>query len=397
MTEGGRQSRICSRCVMDTSDPTISFNARGTCNHCQRADRYLPSVRWTPEASERQLQRVAAGIKRAGAGKEYDSVIGLSGGVDSSYAALIAHRLGLRPLAVHFDNGWDSETSVQNIQRVVEGCGFDLHTYVINWQEFRDLQRSFLLASVLDIELLTDNAILAATINIAREHHIRHLLSGYNLATEHGLPAAWAWHKMDWTNIKAIHDKYGQVPLRTFPHISTFEWWRMQLTGRGITWVHLPNLVPYRRDEAAATLTTELGWREYGGKHHESAFTKFYQAVILPKKFGIDKRRVHLSDRIRNGELSREEALVELAKPIYTPDEERAESDYVRKKLGFSPEEWTAIMAASPRSHVDFASDRVFSAPVNFGLRALRRSVALAMRVSRRVGRVARAPRTTGT
>jgi N-acetyl sugar amidotransferase len=364
---------VCTRCVMDNSDPDITFDANGVCSHCRRAGELLPTVRWSPEDSERALAEVAAKVRKRAAGREYDSVIGLSGGVDSSFAALLAHRIGLHPLAVHFDNGWNSELAVENIQRVVEGCGFDLQTYVIDWREFRDLQRAFLLASVVDIELLTDHAIVAATINIAREQRIRYLLSGYNVATEHGLPLAWTWHKYDWTNIKAIHAAYGSVELRTFPHVSALRW-GMQAIGRGLEKVQLLNLVNYRRDEAAATLKRELGWREYGGKHHESAFTKFYQGAILPRKFGIDKRRAHLSDRIRNEELTRDDALAEVAHPPYGPDELRVESEYVRKKLGFDEAEWEAIMASPPRSHREFASDRRLTDPAVWLLRGARRT-----------------------
>ena len=363
----------CTRCIMDTSDPEINFDTDGVCNHCRLADRLLPTVRWTDEASKVALTQAADRIRKAGIGQEYDCVIGLSGGVDSSYAAYLARQLELRPLAVHFDNGWNSEVAVENIQRVVEGCGFDLHTYVIDWQEFRDLQRAFLRASVIDIELLTDNAIVAATMGLARDHHIRYLLSGWNVATEHGMPSSWSWHKFDWMNIKSIHAAFGSVPLKTFPHISTTQWRLNQLLGRGIETVRLLNLVNYRRDEAASALAREFGWREYGGKHHESAFTKFYQGVILPQKFGVDKRRAHLSDRIRNGELTRQEALADVAEPLYEPEELRAESDYVRKKLGFDGQEWDAIMATPPRSHREFASDRRFAAPILLALRAMRR------------------------
>jgi N-acetyl sugar amidotransferase len=358
---------------MDTSDPDITFDADGVCSHCRRAEELLPTVHWTKAESDHALAAVATRIRKSSAGREYDSVIGLSGGVDSSYAAYLAGKLGLRPLAIHFDNGWNSELAVENIQRVVEGCGFDLYTYVIDWREFRDLQRAFLRASVVDIELVTDHAIVAATINIAREKQVRYLLSGYNVATEHGLPLAWTWHKYDWTNIQAIHAAYGSVELRTFPHVSALRW-GMQAIGRGLEKVQLLNLVNYRRDEAAATLKRELGWREYGGKHHESAFTKFYQGAILPRKFGIDKRRAHLSDRIRNGELTRAEALAEVARPPYEPDELRVESEYVRKKLGFDEAEWESIMAAQPRSHLEYASDRRLTDPAVQLLRAARRA-----------------------
>jgi hypothetical protein len=256
----------------------------------------------------------------------------------------------------------------------VEGCGFDLYTYVINWQEFRDLQRAFLKASVIDTELITDHAIVAATIQLARRHRVRYLLSGYNVATEHGLPSAWIWrHKMDWRNIKSIHAAYGSVELKTFPRLSSVRWRLMEWTGRAVEWVQLLNLINYRRDEAAATLTREFGWREYGGKHHESAFTKFYQGAILPTKFGIDKRRAHLSDRLRNGELTRDEALAALARPVYQPDELRSESEYVRKKLGFSESEWQEILDAPPRSHRAFPTERQYIDPVVPVLRAVRR------------------------
>jgi N-acetyl sugar amidotransferase len=363
----------CSRCIMDTSDPDITFDSDGVCNHCRRAERLLRSVRWTTETSERALAEVAERVRRAGAGLEYDSVIGLSGGVDSSYVALLAHRLGLRPLAVHLDNGWDSELAVENIQRVVEACSLDLVSDVIDWREFRDLQRAFLRASVVDIELLTDHAIFASLVRVARTNGVRFILSGNNVATEHGLPKAWSWNKQDWTNIRSIHAAHGSVPLKTFPHLSTARWRAMQILGRGTEIVELLNLVPYRRDEAAATLAREIGWRDYGGKHHESVFTKFYQGAILPSKFGIDKRRVHLSDRIRNGELTRDEALAIIANPPYPPDELRVEGDYVRKKLGFDETEWATILAAPAQSHTAYATTRPVPGPLRILARVGRR------------------------
>jgi N-acetyl sugar amidotransferase len=380
---------------MDTSDPDITFDADGVCSHCRRADALLPTIRWTEEESERRLASIAARIRNDGAGRDYDSVMGLSGGVDSSYVAYLARRIGLRPLAIHFDNGWNSELAVENIQRVVEGCGFDLYTYVIDWREFRDLQRAFLRASVVDIELLTDHAIVAAMSTIARQHRIGYVLSGENLATEHGLPRAWVWRKYDWTNIQAIHAAYGSVELRTYPHVSALRW-AMEVAGRGLRKVQLLNYITYRRDEAAATLAREFGWREYGGKHHESAFTKFYQGAILPRKFGIDKRRAHLSDRIRNGELTRDEALAEVARPPYGPDELRVESEYVRKKLGFDEAEWEAIMAAPPRSHREFASDRRLTDPAVRLLRGARRARRVLVR-DRGRRRAVPEPRTSDT
>src|SRR5262245_44157516 len=213
---------MCTRCVTDTSDHEIPFDAAGGCNHRREADRLLPMLR--RRAVPGALDALATRIQAAGKGQEYDSIIGLSGGVDSSYAAHLAKQMGLRPLAVHFDNGWNAELAVQNIQRIVEGCGFDLETYVINWPEFRDLQRAFFKASVVDIEMITDHAILAAMTSLAERHGIRFVISGVNIATEHGLPTSWAWSKEDWTNIKAIHARFGTVPLRTFPHMTRRRW-----------------------------------------------------------------------------------------------------------------------------------------------------------------------------
>jgi N-acetyl sugar amidotransferase len=342
---------------MDTSDPAIVFDSEGICSYCRRAEQLITSVAWTPRGSERALEEVAARIRASGRGREYDSVIGLSGGVDSSYVALLAKRLGLRPLAVHFDNGWNSELAVENIQRVVEYCEFDLQTFLIDWTEFRDLQRAFLRASVVDIEVLTDHAISAATSRVAAEVDVRFVLSGSNVATEHGMPAAWHWDKGDWTNIRSIHKRYGEVPLRTYPHQPKLRRRLSELFGRAPITVMLLDLINYRRDHAAATLRDQFKWRDYGGKHHESTFTKFYQAAILPHKFGIDKRRVHLSDQIRNGEMSRDAALVELTAPVYSPEELALESEYVRKKLGFSVSQWDEIMATPPKPHLAFPSD----------------------------------------
>jgi N-acetyl sugar amidotransferase len=343
---------------MDTSDPTITFDGLGVCSHCRAAVRELASVTWTAEASARALAEATAVVRNAGGG-DYDCVIGLSGGVDSSFVAYLARTAKLRPLAVHFDNGWNSGLAVENIQRVVEGCGFDLQTYVIDWREFRDLQRAFLRASVVDIELLTDHAISAAMATLATRHQLKYVLSGYNVATEHGMPRAWFWDKADWTNIRAIHQRFGDTPLRTYPHRSRVRMRLRQLFGREPINVELLNLINYRRDAAAETLKREFGWREYGGKHHESTFTRFYQNYILPTKFGIDKRRPHLSARIRNGELSRDDALAEVSKPAYgSPEELAIERDFVLKKLGFTDAEFEALMKSPPRSHADYPSDR---------------------------------------
>jgi N-acetyl sugar amidotransferase len=364
--------RECTRCVMDTSDERIQFDANGVCNHCHDGDRDLAALPTESEGDSR-LAPLVARIKAGGVGREYDAILGLSGGVDSSYAAILAHRHGIRALAVHFDNGWNSELAVENIQRIVEATGFDLRTYVIDWPEFRDLQRAFLKASVIDIEMLTDHAILASLVRLAREHDIPFILSGTNHATEHGMPHHWVWSKADWTNIKDIHARFGSVPLKTYPHLTRRRWLAMHGFDRGPQIVEPLELVHYRRDLAVETLHREIGWRDYGGKHHESVFTRFYQSWILPRKFGVDKRLVHLSARIRNGEITRAQAEQALEQPLYPSVEALAtEREFVLKKLGFTEAEFEAIMADPPKPHSAYRSDRPFLRLVEQAYRPVR-------------------------
>ena len=346
---------FCTRCVMDTTDPDIHFDEQGICTHCHKAKRLLSAVRFSEEESRRRLEAIADKIKKQTEGKDYSCIVGLSGGVDSSYAAYVAHGMGLRILAVHFDNGWNSEIAVSNIKNIVKTLGLDLITYVINWEEFRDIQRAFIKASVVDIEMITDHAIMAAMYRIAKEHGIRYILSGQNYATEHCMPKAWIWNKQDLRNLKAIHRQYGETPLKTFPVLST---WRYLIYRRIFFEYVLPlNNLNYRKFEAMEILKRELNWREYGAKHFESLFTKFYQAYILPVKFGIDKRKAHLSALVRNGELTRDQAVQELSKPYYDPKELKQDKDYVFKKLGFSEGEFDSLMKQQAIPHDHYGSD----------------------------------------
>ncbi|WP_420963294.1 N-acetyl sugar amidotransferase [Brucella sp. IR073] len=346
--------RICVRCVMDTSEPHIEFDEHGVCNHCKLHEERVALAPFSKPDAEARLDQVIAQIK-ADAKGDYDSIVGLSGGVDSSYVAYQAVKRGLRPLAVHFDNGWNSELAVTNIERMVKRLGLDLVTYVIDWDEFRDIQRSFFRAGVIDIEMVTDHAIFAAMFGIAKKHKIKTILSGTNAATESIMPASWAHFKFDLRNLKAIHGRFGSVPISNYPTISIWKMaWYYYVHGPKA--VSLLNYIPYRKDEAMAVLEKELGWAYYGGKHYESVFTKFYQAYILPRKFGVDKRRIHLSDLIMNGEVTREEALAELSRPLLEAQEAEELREYVCKKLGFSEAEFQEYMTAPPVSHFDFPS-----------------------------------------
>ena len=347
---------MCSRCILDTSDPDIYFDSEGICNHCHDTARLLATLPQSHQEEKVRLSSIATLIKQAKGNNEYDSLLGISGGVDSSYVAYLAKKIGLSPLVVHFDNGWNSELAVNNINKLVDTLGFDLSTYVIDWEEFKDLQRSFLKASVVDIELLTDHAITAAMFHLAHKHKIKFVLSGNNYATESGMPGSWVWNKQDKINIIGIHKRFGTRKMKSFPTLGLWKWIMVSNLGLGFKFVPLLNNAMYKKNEAMKVIKSDLGWQYYGGKHYESIFTKFYQAYILPEKFGIDKRKVHLSSLIRNEEMSRDEALEELAKPLYDPIELKNDKVYVLKKLGFSEDEFVKIMNLPPKSHNDYPS-----------------------------------------
>jgi N-acetyl sugar amidotransferase len=354
--DGERAYQMCTRTVMDTTDPDISFDADGVSNHwhaCLHVLQGQPSARGSAEA---QLGRVVGDVKRAGRGKQYDCVLGLSGGVDSSYLAHLAVDLGLRPLIVHFDNGWNSELAVSNIENLVKGLRLDLHTFVMDWPEFRDLQRSYFKASVVDLEVPTDHMILGALYQIAQQYGLKYLLSGTNVATESILPRQWYYPKFDLKNLRDIHRHFGTLPLRKLPALG---FWQMTYYNqiRGINSVSLLDLIDYRKRDAKALLQERYGWRDYGGKHYESVFTRFYQGHILPTKFNIDKRKAHLSSLICSGQMTRDEALVEISQPTYDMALQLEDKRYVAKKLGFSEDEFDSILRLPNRRHDEFATD----------------------------------------
>lgn len=350
----GASYRMCSRCVMDTSDPDIHFDSAGVCSHCrafERARRSLPD----PDERRARLDRLVAEVQRAGKGTDYDCIIGVSGGVDSSYVAYLVRQFGLRPLAVHMDNGWNSELAVANVENTLRRLGIDLQTYVVDWEEFRDLHRAFLRASVINAELPTDHAIMATLYRTAAELGVRFIIGGSNTATEGVMPYAWVHDYKDLVNIRRIHARYGAVPLRTYPQLGIARYLRYRY-GRRIQLIRILEFVEYDKKKAMETLQQELGWRPYGGKHYESVFTRFFQGYILPRKFGVDKRRAHLSTLICSGQMDRDSALAELESSPYgdaDPDEERR---YVERKLGFPTEEFDEILATPPRPHESYGS-----------------------------------------
>jgi N-acetyl sugar amidotransferase len=352
-----RQS--CSRCILQTGDvDDISFDDHGVCNHCRSVDRQMARLPDTPSTRRHELSNLVSRIKQSGQGRRYNCIMGLSGGVDSSYLAFEAHRLGLRPLVVHFDNGWNSELAVANIESIVTRLELDLHTLVVDWEEFRDLQLAYFKASVIDIEVATDHAIYGTLYRMAVDHGVKFILSGNNVATEGILPAAWHFNKGDYINLLSIHRQFGTRPLKTYPILDRRL--KTQAKRSGVEVVTPLDLMEYKLFDAKETISRELGWRDYGGKHHESVFTRFYQSSILPRKFGVNKRLAHLASLVTTGEMSRDEGLrLRDIRPV-PEDVLRNDKKFVLKKLGLNDEQFEQLMALPIRSHKDFAVEGSF-------------------------------------
>jgi N-acetyl sugar amidotransferase len=338
---------------MDTSDPEITFDKNGVCNYCLNYED--KKLLFTPKAEDksRLLNDMVDFCRKKGKGKKYDCIIGVSGGVDSTYVAYKVKKLGLRPLAVHLDNGWDAELAVSNIRAVLKKLDIELYTYVLDWEEFRSLQVAFLKASTPDSEIPSDHAIGALMKSFAAKEDLP-LIWGVNFSSEAVLPRTWSQGHMDWGYIKKVNKLFGTKKLKDFPHYSVYKriYWNRFKHLKIFTFL---DLIDYDKEKAKQFLIEELGWRDYGGKHHESIYTKFFQAYILPTKFGFDKRRAHLSSLILSGQTTRSAALKELEKPLYNEKELQEHLVYVPKKLGLSEKEFEDIMNTSPRKYEEFS------------------------------------------
>lgn len=349
--------RICTRCVMDTTgDPDIRFDEAGVCHYCRRYDQVIAQYVRPGEQGRRELAEICDRIRKEGRGKPYDCVIGLSGGVDSTYVAYLVKEYGLRPLAVHLDNGWNTEIAVGNIEKTVRALGIDLVTEVLDWEEFRDLQLAFLRSGTPDLEIPTDHAINTILYRTAIKHGVRFIINGSNFATEQMIPPTWSRGHADWKYIRSIHKAFGTRTLKTYPHYTHFDLWYRFPKIKRLESILILNYVDYDKFAAIEVMKDRLGWVSYGGKHHESVYTRFYQGFILPRKFHADKRRPHLSCLINNGKISRDQALAELQKPPL--DETVMETDrvFVAKKLGISLDEFDKLMAETPKSFWDYDS-----------------------------------------
>jgi N-acetyl sugar amidotransferase len=346
--------KICAKTIMDTSDPLIEFDQYGVSHHVRKYNTLIKQRVPDQKQAKIILDKIVKRIKLVGENKDYDCIIGVSGGVDSTYVAYLVKKLGLRPLAIHFDNGWNSELAVSNIEKTLNKLNIDLFTYVVDWEEFKNLQIAFLKASVPDGEIPTDHAIYAVLHRIASKYHIKYIISGSNIKTEGILSEAWSYGHLDRKYIKAINKKFGTIGLKSYPSVSLFSLFYYIYIKR-IKTISILDLIEYNKKQAISILSNELGWVDYGGKHYESVYTRFFQGYVLPRKFNIDKRRGHLSTLICSGEITRNEAL-ELIKISPYPSEEmqRQDLEFVLKKFEISIEQFNAIMGSPLKSFRDY-------------------------------------------
>lgn len=357
-----RPYQVCSHCVMDTSDSAIVFDAQGVCDHCTtfRA-KILPN--WhTDDRGKKQLEGLADGIREAGKGRDFDCIIGMSGGIDSSYLVYIAkEQMGLRPLVFHVDAGWNSQEAVNNIEKLVDKLGLDLFTEVIDWEEMRDLQLAYFKSGVPHIDTPQDHAFFATMYKFAEQHNIKYILTGANLSTECiRNPIEWMYYQSDAIQLKDIHAKFGTKPLVNFPTTSILRHKIWLPYVKGIRVVRPLNMVPYDKAAAVKLLVNKFGWQPYPQKHFESRFTRFYEGYWLPKKFGFDTRKVQFSSLIVTGQMTREEALEKLKMPALDEATVRQEFEYVANKLGISTDELQGYMDAPNKTYKDYKSQEAF-------------------------------------
>lgn len=344
-----RPYQICTKSVMDTiADPDISFDENGICNYYYE---YVSKAKHRLFHNQPdKLESILRNIKRAGQGKEYDCIIGVSGGVDSTYIAYLVKQWGLRPLAVHFDNGWNSELAVKNIENTLKNLNIELYTYVIDWEEFKSLQLGFLKSSTPDGEIPTDHAIIALLFKVANEKDIKYIINGNNFETESVMPVTWSYGHIDWKYIRTINRKFGASrQLKTYPFLTPLKYVFYTFIKQ-VKILSILNYVKYDKEIAMDLIGKELDWKYYGGKHYESVYTRFFQGYILMEKFQIDKRKAHLSALIFSGQLTREKALDELKKTAYSRELLSEDKTFVLKKFNLTENEFERIMAAERRT-----------------------------------------------
>jgi len=369
----GRNYQICQNCVMDTTDSRIVFDDKGVCDHCNSFYRDILPNWHTDETGRRELAALVDRIKAAGKGRDFDCIIGMSGGIDSSYLTYVAkEQLGLRPLVFHVDAGWNSQEAVNNIERLVDKLGLDLYTEVIDWDEMRDLQLAYFKSGVPHIDTPQDHAFFATMYKFAEQHDVKYILTGANLSTECiRNPIEWMYYQSDSIQLKDIHQRFGTRPLTTFPTTSILRHKIYLPYVKGIRVVRPLNHVPYVKADAIELLVGKFGWQPYPQKHFESRFTRFYEGHWLPAKFGYDTRKVQFSSLIVTGQMQRDDALERLKTPALDADTIKHESAYVATKLGITTDELQGYLDAPNKTYKDYRSQETFYAAGAKVMRAL--------------------------
>lgn len=355
-----REYQLCSNCVMDTSDAAISFDENGVCDHCRGFKEHV-EANWFPNAEgERRFAAVVERIKEDGKDRDFDCILGMSGGLDSSFLLHKAVKdFGLRPLVFHVDGGWNTDIAVSNIQSLVDGLGLDLYTEVINWNEMRDFQLAFFKSGVPHIDIPQDHAFIATLYNFADKHKIKYILNGGNIATECVRnPLNWLYYGTDMAQLNDIRHRFGTVPMRTYPFSSVLRHKFYLRYVRGVQVIKPLDWMDYTKEMARKTLADLYGWKPYPQKHFESRFTRFYEGYWLPERFGYDTRRVQYSSLILTGQMGREEAIEALKKPAYDPETIEHEFDYIARKLGITSEELRGYFTMPKKSYEDYKNQR---------------------------------------
>ena len=348
----------CPVCIMNDTIEEFKISKANICNFCEEWEKQRNLyTNFSQNKVSQNLSNIKKKIINSKNHRKYDCVIGLSGGTDSSFVVYQAWKLGLNPIIIHMDNGWNSKTSNHNISKILDRTNFDYKTLILDWEEFRDLQISFLKAGVPDIELITDHAIFAYIIDFAVKEKIKFILSGVNFATEHSTINSWGWRKDDFNHIKKIHKIFGKHKLKTFPTMYPFKKFYYEKINKKINVINILDFINYNSSEAKEILKKEFNWDNYGGKHQESFFTMFFQGYILPKKFKIDKRILHLSCMIRNNEITRDKALEIIALPPVESQNINQYVNFFKKKLQLSNDEFDKIMSEKPKRHSDYDID----------------------------------------
>ena len=348
--------QICTNCVMDTSDSKIVFDEKGVCDHCNDFDKNVLPNWHTDSKGYKELEAIMQKIKISGKGKDFDCLLGLSGGIDSSFMLHLAVKeFGLRPLVFHVDGGWNSELAVHNIQVLIDKLGLDLYTEVINWEEMKDFQLAFFKSGVPHIDVPQDHAFVATLYKFADKYNIKYILNGGNISTECVRnPMEWLYYGTDMVHLNDIIGRFGTIKMHTYPFSSIFKHKIYLRYIRGVKVIKPLNYMPYIKANALKMLEKEYGWKPYTQKHFESRFTKFYEGYWLPERFGFDTRRVQYSSLILTGQMTRDEAIERMKIPAYDPETIEDEFNYIATKLSITPAELRNYFTMDKKFYWDY-------------------------------------------